>query len=106
MRKTTRKLNYRNRTELSLADISRLYNPILRGWLEYYGRFSPSALHPVLRHFNKTLVAWAMRKYRRLKNHKTEVDVDEYTDILGEAVAARNGWKRILERCSSRPRKG
>lgn len=71
MRQTTRKLNYRNRTELSLEDISRLYNPVLRGWLEYYGRFSPSAMYPVLRHFNMTLVAWAMRKYRRLKGHKT-----------------------------------
>jgi RNA-directed DNA polymerase len=71
MRQTTRKLNYRNRTELSLADISRMYNPVLRGWLEYYGRFSPSAMYPVLRRFNITLVAWAMRKYRRLKGHKT-----------------------------------
>jgi RNA-directed DNA polymerase len=38
MRQTTRKWNFRNRTELSLLDISRMYNPILRGWLEYYGR--------------------------------------------------------------------
>jgi hypothetical protein len=28
------------------------------------------------------------------------VDTAEYLDILGEAVAARNGWKRILTRCS------
>ena len=28
------------------------------------------------------------------------VDKDEYIDILREAVSARNGWKRILERCS------
>lgn len=70
MRQATRKLNYRNRTNLSLADIARLHNPILRGWLEYYGRFYPSALYPVLRHFNRTLVAWAMKKFRRLKGHK------------------------------------
>lgn len=70
MRQKTRKLNYRNRTELSLLDIARFHNPILRGWLEYYGAFSRSAMYPVLRHFNKTLVAWAMRKYRRLKGHK------------------------------------
>jgi len=31
MRETIRKRNYRNRTDLSLADISRLHNPILRG---------------------------------------------------------------------------
>ena len=70
MRQTTRKLNYRNRTNLSLADIARLHNPILRGWLGYYGRFYPSAMYPVLRHFNRTLVAWAMKKFRRLKGHK------------------------------------
>ena len=70
MRETIRKRNYRNRTDLSLADISRLHNPILRGWLEYYGRYCRSAMYPVFRHFNKTLVAWAMRKYRRLKRHK------------------------------------
>ena len=70
MRETTRKLNYRNRTDLSLADIARLHNPILRGWLAYYGRFCRSAMYPVFRHFNKTLVSWAMRKYKRLKGHK------------------------------------
>ena len=36
------------------------------------------------------------------------VDTEEYLDILGEAVEARNGWKRILKRCAPRraPRPG
>ena len=39
-----------------------------------------------------------------LKLSEDRVDVDEYLEILRDAVAARNGWKRILERCSaSRP---
>jgi RNA-directed DNA polymerase len=71
MRQTTRQLNYRNRTDLSLEEISRLHNPVLRGWIAYYGRFYPSALYPVFRHFNMTLVAWAMKKYLRLRGHKT-----------------------------------
>jgi hypothetical protein len=29
----------------------------------------------------------------------SRVNADEYLDILSEAVAARNGWKRILQRC-------
>ena len=70
MRETTRKLNYRNRTDMSLADIARLHNPILRGWLAYYGRFCRSAMYPVFRHFNNTLVSWAMKKYKRLKGHR------------------------------------
>ena len=75
MRAKTRKLNYRNRTDLSLRDIFRLHNPVLRGWIAYCGRFSPSSLYPVSRHFNQTLVAWAMRKYKRLKGHKTRASL-------------------------------
>ena len=71
MRQTTRRRNFHNRTDLSLEDIARYHNPVLRGWLEYYGRYRPSAMYPVLRHFNNTLIAWAMRKYRRLQGHKT-----------------------------------
>jgi hypothetical protein len=33
------------------------------------------------------------------------VDVDEYLATLHEAVDARNGWKRILEKCRPAPRK-
>ncbi len=36
----------------------------------------------------------------------SELDTIEYLDILGEAVAARNGWKRILARCSASRRNG
>lgn len=72
MRAKTRKYNLRNRTDLSLEDIARWYNPVLQGWLNYYGKYSRSALYPVWRHVNKTLVAWAMRKYKPLKQHKTK----------------------------------
>ena len=70
MRATIRQLNIRRQTQRSLDDIARLVNPLLRGWIEYYGRFAPSALYPVLRYVNHTLVAWAMRKFKRFKDHK------------------------------------
>lgn len=71
MRSCIRKSNIRNRSDLSLGIIAYRFNPVLRGWLSYYGRYQPSAMYPVLRHFNKTLVAWARRKYKRLQRHKT-----------------------------------
>lgn len=71
MRATTKKFNLRNRTDLSLDDIARWYNPVLRGWISYYGKYSRSALYPVFRHFNLTLVAWAMRKHKRFRQRKT-----------------------------------
>jgi RNA-directed DNA polymerase len=38
MRQTTRRRNFRNRTDLSLEDRALYHNPVRRGWLEYYGR--------------------------------------------------------------------
>ena len=55
---------------MSLADIARKLNPLLRGWIEYYGRYAPSALYPMLRYVNLTLLGWAMRKFKRFKAHK------------------------------------
>ena len=50
------------------------YNSVLRGWLNYYGRFYSSALAPLWRHFNKTLIAWAMKKYKKIKS-KTKAGI-------------------------------
>jgi len=71
MRKTTKDSNLRNRTDLELEHIANWFNPKLIGWINYYGRYSRSALYPLLRHFNKSLVAWAVRKYRRFRQRKT-----------------------------------
>ena len=65
MRTTIRELGLRHRTELSMADIARQINPLLRGWIAYYGRYAPSALKPILRYVNQTLRAWVMRKFKR-----------------------------------------
>ena len=70
MRAKIREFGFRRRTELSLADIAHRINPLLRGWISYYGRYAPSALAPLLRYVNQTLLAWAMRKFKRFKAHK------------------------------------
>ena len=70
MPSTIRDLGIRHRTQMSLADIALQINPLLRGWIEYYGRYAPSALAPVLRYVNQTLLAWAMRKFKRFAAHK------------------------------------
>ncbi len=67
MRATTRRYGLRNRSDLSLEDIAKIYNPILQGWLNYYGCYTRSALYSVWRHFNLTLMAWAQKKYRHLR---------------------------------------
>ena len=73
MKAKTRSQKFYKRTELSLSDIAKEYNPVLRGWIEYYGRYPRSGLKSVMKHFNATLVAWAMRKYKNLRGRKRSV---------------------------------
>jgi RNA-directed DNA polymerase len=71
MRAKIRSLNIRNRTELSLEQIGKFLNPIVRGWLEYYGKFGKAGLDPILRHINLSLMSWARRKFKNKVKGKT-----------------------------------
>jgi group II intron reverse transcriptase/maturase len=58
------------RNNQSLEDLARLVNPVVRGWLNYYGRYYRSRCVQVLRHLNEALAAWARRKYKRLRRRE------------------------------------
>jgi group II intron reverse transcriptase/maturase len=55
------------KTGRTLRDLARQINPIVRGWMQYYGAFYRSALHPLLQRINGYLVRWLRKKYRRLR---------------------------------------
>jgi RNA-directed DNA polymerase len=57
-----------------LLDIARMFNPVLRGWINYYGRFYKSALYGVMRHMNRALIMWARRKYKKLSRHRRRAE--------------------------------
>ena len=48
------------RSDLALKDLARMINPIVRGWINYYGRFYKSLLYPLLRRLNEHLARWAV----------------------------------------------
>jgi group II intron reverse transcriptase/maturase len=54
-------------TTLSERDLARWLNPIVSGWMNYYGRFYRSQLYPLLRRINVYLVRWMRKKYKRLR---------------------------------------
>ena len=47
-----------------------MFNSIVQGWINYYGRFYRSELLNFLRRLNMHLVRWATRKYKRLKRRE------------------------------------
>lgn len=53
-----------------LNDFSRMFNRYIRGWVNYYSRYYPSALHQTFECVNRRLVRWAMKKYKRFRGHQ------------------------------------
>ncbi|WP_311924428.1 group II intron maturase-specific domain-containing protein [Nocardia uniformis] len=62
------RIHRRNRDDL--AELAAWINPIVVGWMQYYGRFYRSQLFPFLRHVNTYLARWARKKYKRLRSLK------------------------------------
>jgi RNA-directed DNA polymerase len=58
------------RTGHTFAQLARFMNPIVRGWIQYYGAFYPSALRPFLQRINAYLLRWIRRKYKRLTGYR------------------------------------
>jgi RNA-directed DNA polymerase len=61
------KLQIQRMSGKTLADIAVILNPKLRGWINYYGRFTPSALARFLYNLDRRLVKWARVRYKRFK---------------------------------------
>ncbi len=58
------------RTTSDIGELAQWMNPVIRGWMSYYGRFYRTELHGLLRRINTYLVRWARRKFRRLRAFK------------------------------------
>ena len=58
------------RTGYTFNDLARRINPIVAGWMHYYGAFYRSAFYPLLSHINAYLMGWVRKKYKRLRSKK------------------------------------
>jgi RNA-directed DNA polymerase len=68
--RTVRSWRLHRQTGHSLAGLARAINPIVRGWMQYYGTFYRSVLHPLLQRINAYLMRWIRKKYKRLRGFK------------------------------------
>jgi RNA-directed DNA polymerase len=65
------------------ADLARMINPVVRGWMVYYGAFYRTALQPLLHRINTYLLQWIINKYKRLRTWK------KATQAMRDAIALR-----------------
>ena len=65
-----RSWHWAKRSDKSLGDLALMFNSVVQGWINYYGRFYRSRLLYFLRGLNRHLMRWACRKYKRLKRRE------------------------------------
>ena len=66
---TVRSWRLHRRSDKSLGDLAQMYNPIIRGWINYYGSYYKSSLYQVFYQLSRSLIRWTMRKYKKLHCH-------------------------------------
>ena len=67
---TARAWKLARKTTLTFKDLRAWINPVVRGWMDYYGRYNRSRLYPLLARINHYIQRWLRKKYRRLRSLK------------------------------------
>ena len=65
-----RRWRLHRRIGFNLAELAQQINPVVRGWMQYYGAFYRSAMYPLLSRINAYLMRWVRSKYKRLRSIK------------------------------------
>lgn len=84
IRKEIRSWKLHLRSDKDLEDLAHMFNKIVWGWINYYGRFYKSAMYPSLRNIEKFLIIWATRKYKKLRRHRKRAKF-----LLGKIASKR-----------------
>lgn len=70
MNQAVRDLKVHRRTSLTLQELADLLNPMVRGWVGYYGAFYPEPLRRFLVRLDLRLGRWARKKYKTLRRRR------------------------------------
>lgn len=57
-------------TTAKVEEIAAVLNPMVRGWINYFGTFYPSKMRKTLWCINQIILKWVMRKFKRYKTKK------------------------------------
>lgn len=70
MRSRIKSWDLTRRTTMTLESLARSINPIIQGWLQYYGKFYPTQMRKLADYLQLRLAQWTRRKYKRFAGHK------------------------------------
>ena len=73
--KEIRSWKIHSRSDKSLNDLACMFNVVVQGWVNYYGKFYKSQLYPALRNIEGDLILWVSRKYKRFRYHRRRAKI-------------------------------
>jgi group II intron reverse transcriptase/maturase len=85
-------------TSRTAAELARMINATVRGWMAYYGAFYRSALYPLLHRINTYLLRWIMAKYRTLRSWKAALRAMRAAIRRQPRYFAHWAWVKPLDR--------
>jgi RNA-directed DNA polymerase len=54
----------------SVEELAKAINPMIQGWINYYGKFRKSSMSTIYDYINEKIIRWAMRKYKHLQRRE------------------------------------
>jgi len=67
-------LEIHKRTGKPIEIIAEMINPILRGWMNYFGRFNKSAMKRALNCIQRRLIKWAICKFKNFRGRRRRAE--------------------------------
>jgi RNA-directed DNA polymerase len=64
--------NFQSWTNRKIDEIATFFDSKIRGWINYYGKFRKHQLYGLIRIFERRLIDWARRRYKRFNRSFTK----------------------------------
>ena len=95
MSRVVRSWHLGRRSDLSMKGLASLVNPVVRGWINYYGSYHPSALFPLYAQLTSQQVRWAKRKYKKMRSYRKAKEwIERYSHRENSLFAHWRWWYR------------
>ena len=74
LRDKVRAMELHKRTGSKIEMIAEAVNPVVRGWMNYFGKYNPSSMKRALDCIQRRLIRWVMCKYKRFQRHRSRAE--------------------------------
>ena len=97
-REKIKAMEVHKRTGCKIDIIAEMLNPLIRGWMNYFGKFNPSAMKGTLQCIERRLVKWAMCKYKNFRGRRRRAEKWLYTVRQREPKLFAH-WSNLYSYC-------